>query len=54
VKFFKAADAPIRPLLPLLSFTRERTNWGMLFRRGVFAIERADYDIIAKAMHAKG
>jgi hypothetical protein len=52
VKFFKAAEAPIRPLLPQLSFTRERTNWGMLFRRGAFAIERGDYDIIAKAMRA--
>ena len=54
VKFFNSSDAPIRPLLPLLSFTRDRPNWGMLFRRGVFAIERKDYDIIAKAMGAAG
>ena len=52
VTFFAATDAPIRPLLPLLSFTRDRPNWGMVLRRGLFAIEKADYDIIAKAMRA--
>ena len=54
VRYSKAADAPIRPLLPRLSFTRDRPNWDMLFRRGVFAIERGDYAIIAKAMGASG
>jgi EVE domain len=53
VRFYAASDAPIRPLLPVLSFTRDRPNWGMVFRRGVFAVDKADYDIIAKAMGAK-
>jgi hypothetical protein len=52
VNFHAASDAPIRPLLPLLSFTRDRPNWGMVFRRGLFAVEKADHDIIAKAMRA--
>ena len=49
-KFYAASDAPIHPLLPLLSFTRGRTNWGMAFRRSAFAIDQADYAIIAGAM----
>jgi hypothetical protein len=52
VRFYAASDAPIRPLLPLLSFTRDRPNWGMIFRRRVFAVDEADYEIIAKAMGA--
>ena len=52
VTFYKASDAPIKPLLPLLSFTRDRPQWGVVLRRGVFAIDRRDYDIIADAMGA--
>jgi hypothetical protein len=52
VTFYKASDAVIRPLLPLLSFTRGRPQWGNVFRRGVFSIDRNDYDIIARAMGA--
>jgi hypothetical protein len=53
VRFLAAADAPIRPLLPLLSFTRDRPNWGMVLRRGLFPIETADYGLIAEAMGAR-
>jgi EVE domain len=42
--FYKASDAPIQPLLPLLSFTRGRAQWGIVLRRGVFAIDRKDYE----------
>ena len=50
VKFFKAKDAAIKPLLEKLSFTRGRTSWGYAFRRGSFRIEADDYRIIATAM----
>jgi EVE domain len=50
VTFYKASDAPINPLLPLLSFTRDRPQWGIALRRGVFAIDRKDYELIADAM----
>jgi hypothetical protein len=53
VTLYKASDAPIQPLLPLLSFTRSRRQWGTGLRRGLFAIDRTDYDIIANAMGAK-
>lgn len=47
----EAEPAPIRPMLPRLSFTAEHQNWGYLFRRGLFPIEAADADAIAVAMH---
>jgi len=50
VRFFKAHDAPIKPLLDQLSFTRGRTSWGYAFRRGSFRIEWGDYRTIARAM----
>jgi hypothetical protein len=53
VRFFKAHDALIKPLLETLSFTRGRSSWGYAFRRGAFSIEADDYRAIAKAMGAK-
>jgi hypothetical protein len=50
VRYFAADDTLIEPLLPLLSFTRKRTAWGVVFRRGAFRIDRSDYDRIAMAM----
>jgi len=50
VRFLKAKDAPIRPLLDTLSFTRGRASWGYAFRRGSFAIDEADFRVIANAM----
>ncbi len=50
--WFDASDALIQPLLPRMSFTRDHPNWGMVMRRGAFAIKQEDYDIIADAMGA--
>ena len=50
VRYFEGRDAPIRPLLPHLSFTKDRTSWGVALRRGTFAIEPDDYRLIADAM----
>jgi hypothetical protein len=46
----KAKDAPIRPLLDQLSFTKGRPSWGYVFRRGSFEVPEADFRLIAKAM----
>jgi hypothetical protein len=54
VDFFHATDAPIRPLLDKLSFTRGRPSWGITFRRSVFAISAEDYAVIAQAMGVEG
>jgi len=50
IRFYTAREAPIKPLLARLAFTRDRMSWGMAFRRGVFRIEAADYRLIAAAM----
>jgi hypothetical protein len=53
VRFYNASDAPIRPLLDKLSFTKGRTSWGYAFRRGMFRITEEDYAVIAAAMGIK-
>jgi EVE domain len=54
VGFLKAKEAPIRPLLDALSFTKGRSSWGYAFRRGSFAISEADFATIAEAMGVAG
>ena len=50
VDFLEAKEAPIRPLLEALSFTKGRAGWGFAFRRGSFAVTEADFHAIAEAM----
>ncbi|MBC7955309.1 MAG: EVE domain-containing protein [Cytophagales bacterium] len=47
-------EAPIRPLLDTLSFTRDNPkNWGYAFRFGLIKVSDEDMDTIAQAMGAK-
>lgn len=48
--FEKSVDAPIRPLLDQLSFTRGKTSWGYQFRFGHFEITQEDFLLIAQSM----
>lgn len=50
VRYAETHDAAIRPLLKQLSFSRGKSSWGQVLRRGLFEIEVADYTLIAKAM----
>lgn len=50
VAFLKGKDAPVRPLLADLGFTRGRASWGYAFRRGSFEVSADDFHIIARAM----
>ena len=50
VDFDVSRPAGIRPLLPRLSFTADRRNWGLVFRRGLFEIPEDDFEVIARAM----
>ena len=50
VEYSTGTDAPIRPLLQKLSFTRDRVSWGQALRLGTFRIEPDDLKIIANAM----
>lgn len=53
VEYFEAAEVHIRLLLPHLSFTKSRTNWGYVFRSGLFEIKREDFILILAAMNMK-
>jgi hypothetical protein len=50
VSYYKAREAPIRPLIPVLTFIRDKDRWGYPFRFGFFEIPVADAEIIAEAM----
>lgn len=50
IHYFVTQDAPIRPLLPRLSFIKNKEKWGAVFRYGLLSIPREDFEIIAAAM----
>jgi len=50
VDFLACREAPIRPLLDSLSFTRGKSSWGYAFRRGSFSVSEPDFLAIADAM----
>lgn len=50
VDYHRSREAPIRPLLDRLSFTRDRPSWGQAFRYGTFKIDADDLRIIAEVM----
>jgi hypothetical protein len=45
-----AGTAPIRPLIPALSFIRNKVQWGAAFRFGVVRVPEVDFACIAQAM----
>jgi hypothetical protein len=53
VKYFECVAAPIPPLIPELSFIRDKKSWGFVFRFGFFEIPRSDFDLIAHRLQAK-
>ena len=53
VEWFDAHEAPIRPLLEVLSFTSARSNWGYALRFGLLRVTEADMGLIIHAMQAK-
>ena len=50
VAFLDATPAPIRPLVPQLTFIRSKTHWGVAFRFGLVRVPRDDFATIAAAM----
>jgi EVE domain-containing protein len=50
VDFLAAEPAPVKPLLPELSFIRSKTHWGAAFRFGVVRVPATDFAVIATAM----
>jgi hypothetical protein len=49
VQFLECQEAPIRELLGELAFIKDKTRWGMPFRRGLFEISAEDFERIAVA-----
>lgn len=52
VRYARAQEAPIAPLLPRLAFIDDPKHWGYKFRFGLFEIGDADLALIAGAMQA--
>lgn len=50
VRFQSATEADIRPLIPQLSFIRDKSRWGYAFRFGHIEISREDFELIAARM----
>ena len=48
--FKKGNEIPVRPILNDLGFIKDKEKWGFPFRRGLFEIAQADFEVIAKAM----
>lgn len=52
VAWLDAHEAPIRSLLPELSFSAGNANWGYQLRFGLFEMTEHDWHLIARAMQA--
>ena len=50
VEFKDCIETPIKPLLSSLSFIKDKTRWGYMFRFGMFEIPEADFNLIQHAM----
>ena len=50
VKFQECQEVPIKPLLDELSFIKDKTHWGYMFRFGLFQIPEEDFPKIKRPM----
>jgi hypothetical protein len=50
VDFLPCAAAPIRPLIPNLSFIKNKQSWGTAFKFGHLKVPRGDFEQIGHAM----
>ena len=53
VKFLPAKETDIAPLVPKLSFIKNKKSWGFMFRFGFFEISKEDFAIVSKEMSVK-
>lgn len=54
VRFLEVMEAPIRPLLAHLSFTRGNPAWGMALRRGHLPLTEEDLTLLGRALGVQG
>jgi predicted RNA-binding protein len=50
VTFKNCHELPIRPFIHDLTFIKNKTQWGYMFRFGLFEIPEADFELIRDAM----
>lgn len=53
VRFMRCHATPIKPLIQRLSFIKNKTKWGAVFRFGHLKIPMEDFKIISEAMGAR-
>jgi len=54
VDYLPSREAPIKPLLPDLTFIRDKAHWGAAFRFGILRVAEDDFLRIAHAMDCPG
>lgn len=50
VTFLACSQVPIQPLIPDLSFIKNKQHWGYMFRFGFFEIPQTDFNLISNQM----
>jgi predicted RNA-binding protein len=50
VEFYPCSEVPTEPLIPLLSFIKNKKSWGYIFKFGLIQISRQDFLAIASMM----
>lgn len=53
VEFIPCEETDILPLIPKLTFIKNKQSWGFVFRFGFFKIPKKDFETISKAMILK-
>lgn len=53
VKYLLCTDTQIRPLIPNLSFIKDKQHWGNIFKFDIIQIQAEDFMLIAKTMNTK-
>jgi predicted RNA-binding protein len=52
-EFLPCEEADVMPLIPRLTFIRNKQSWGFVFRFGFFEIPQEDFETISKEMGLK-
>ena len=50
IKYLNVCEVDIKPLIPILSFIKNKTSWGYVFRYGFLEIDQESFEIIATLM----
>lgn len=53
VKYLMCTDAQIRPLIPNLTFIKDKQHWGNIFKFDIIQVQSNDFMLIAKALNTK-